>query len=307
MYHLYAQTRSMNSTVALTMPRSDSVSIVVAGKIGTGKSSLINSINGSDIATEGEAQTTQLKSYPVQVEMITDDAHAQRKAVDVTFWDSPGIGNIFSDEKAIITLLAEKCSETDLLLYCLDMRQRLSKDDVKGITQLTEALGPELWKNAVFVLTFSNEVKPPPGSNEDLAKHFKDTFLSWNDAIGRLLKERLSVPEEIIRDIAIVPAGYRQQSPPDRSDWFTPFWREAFPRVKESAPHVNVANMRVVSPYKGRVSRCVVLSIVIAVVGALVWLVVGIGVHLIIGISIVVGVILNYVDSAIISATKKRR
>ena len=59
--------------------------------------------------------------------MITDDVHARRKVINATFWDPPGIGNIFSDEKAIIKLLAEKCSETDLLLYCLDMQQRLSK------------------------------------------------------------------------------------------------------------------------------------------------------------------------------------
>jgi len=291
------------------MSRSDSVSIVVAGKIGTGKSSLINSINGSDIATEGEAQSSQLKSYPVQVEMITNDVHARRKVVGVTFWDSPGIGNIFSDEKEIITLLAEKCSETDLLLYCLDMRQRLSKDDVKGITQLTEALGPELWKNAAFVLTFSNEVKPPPGSNEDLAKHFKDTFLSWNDAIGQLLRERLSVPEEIIRDISIVPTGYHQKSPPDRSDWFTPFWREAFCKVKESAHHlisVNITNVQVTSPYKRRVSRCLIISTLSTVVVAIFGLLVGRGVGLVIGMSVggAIGVLLNYIDKRW-SATKK--
>ena len=297
----------MSSTVALTMPRSDSISILVAGKTGTGKSSLINSINGSDIATKCE---TQLKSYPAQVEVVMDDIHAQSEVIDVTFWDSPGIGTVFSDEEALFRLLAEKCSETDLLLYCLDMRQRLSKDDVKGITQLTEALGPQVWKNTVFVLTFANEVKPPPGSGEDRAKHFSDVFLSWNDVIGRLLRERLSVPEEIIGDVAIVPTGYRQQAPPDCLDWFTPFWRKAFRRVKESARiPVNITNMRVISPYKRRVSRCVAISAVGAFVGALFGLAIGCGAGQIIGISIVVGVLLNYIDkhySALVSAAKKR-
>ena len=296
----------MSSTVALTMPRSDSISILVAGKTGTGKSSLINSINGSDIATKCE---TQLKSYPAQVEVVMDDIHAQSEVIDVTFWDSPGIGTVFSDEEeALFQLLKEKCSETDLLLYCLDMRQRLSKDDVKGITQLTETLGPQVWKNTIFVLTFANEVKPPPGSGEDRAKHFSDVFLSWNDVIGRLLRERLSVPEEIIGDVAIVPTGYRQQPPPDCLDWFTPFWRKAFRRVKESARiPVNITNMRVISPYKGRVSRCVAISTVSVVAGALFGLVVGRGVGLIIGMSIggVVGALLNYISKHC-SATKKQ-
>ena len=296
----------MSSTVALMMPRSDLISILVAGKTGTGKSSLINSINGSDIATKCE---TQLKSYPAQVEVVMDDIYHQSEVIDVTFWDSPGIGNVFSDEEALFKLLAKKGSETDLLLYCLDMRQRLSKDDVKGITQLTEALGPQLWKNTIFVLTFANEVKPPPGSGDDRARYFSDVFLTWNDVIGRLLRERLSVPEEIIGDVAIVPTGYRQQAPPDCLDWFTPFWRKAFRRVKESARiPVHITNMRVISPYKRSVSRHVAISTVGAFVGALFGLAIGCGPFQIIAISIVLGVLLYYItrDSALVSAAKKR-
>ena len=280
----------MNPTVGLTMARNDSVSILVAGKVGTGKSSLINSVNGCDVATEGEAQTTQLKSYPMQVETIANNVRTQ---IRVTFWDSPGIGSLYRDEDALYTQLAAKYKEVDLLFYCLDMRQRLSKDDVNGITRLTEALGPELWKNAVFVLTFANEVKPPPGSYPDQAtQHFKDTLHSWKDAIGRLLGERLSVPEEIIRDIAIIPAGYHQQAPPDRRDWFTPFWREACHRFKESAHHliygINLAEARVVLPLREDrlpitrredrlpiTRRSVMIIVVCIVVGALLgmWLV----------------------------------
>ena len=270
----------MNPTVALTMARNDSVSILVAGKVGTGKSSLINSVNGCDVATEGEARTTQLKSYPMQVETIANNV---RKQTRVTFWDSPGIGNVYGDEDTLYTQLAEKYKEADILFYCLDMRQRLSKDDVNGITRLTEALGPELWKNAIFVLTFGNEVKPPPGSYPDQAtQHFRDTLHSWKDAIGRLLGERLSVPEEIIRDIAIIPAGYHQQAPPDRRDWFTPFWREACRRFKESAHHliygINIAEARVVLPFRAKrlpfTWRSVTIIAVSIVVGALlgVWL-----------------------------------
>ena len=265
----------MNPTVGLTMARNDSVSILVAGKVGTGKSSLINSVNGCDVATEGEAQTTQLKSYPMQVETIANNVRTQ---IRVTFWDSPGIGSLYRDEDALYTQLAAKYKEVDLLFYCLDMRQRLSKDDVNGITRLTEALGPELWKNAVFVLTFANEVKPPPGSYPDQAtQHFKDTLHSWKDAIGRLLGERLSVPEEIIRDIAIIPAGYHQQAPPDRRDWFTPFWREACRKFKESAHHlifgINLAEARVVLPLREDrlpiTRRSVTIIAVSIVVGAL--------------------------------------
>ena len=307
----------MNPTVALTMARNDSVNILIAGKVGTGKSSLINSIIGStsDVAKEGQSQTTQLDSHLAEVKVTTNDAYAKTKAIGVTFWDSPGIGNVFSNEEMLFTQLAKKYSETDLLLYCLDMRQRLSKDDVKGITRLTETLGSELWKNAVFVLTFANEVKPPPGSSVDRVKHFKDTLQSWQDVIARLLRERLSVPEEIIKHTTIVPTGYRQHPPPDRSDWLTPFWRQAFDRIQESARYlihgVNISSLIVISPYGIRVSRCVIITAVSAAVMALFGLVAGGGVGAIIGLSLggVIGVILSYIDqrySALPAAMKKR-
>ena len=308
----------MNPTVALTMARNDSVSILVAGKVGTGKSSLINSVNGCDVAKEGEAQTTQLKSYPMQVETIANNVRTQTR---VTFWDSPGIGSPYRDEDALYTQLAAKYKEADLLFYCLDMRQRLSKDDVNGITRLTETLGPELWKNAVFVLTFANEVKPPPGSYPDQAtQHFKDTFHSWKDAIGRLLGERLSVPEEIIQDIAIIPAGYHQQAPPDRRDWFTPFWREACHRFKESAHHliygINIEEARVVLPSREKrhfTCRCVTITTVSTALGALLGMRIakdrktGLFIGMLVGG--LVGLLLSYVDRrySIINTTMKKR
>ena len=308
----------MNPTVALTMARNDSVSILVAGKVGTGKSSLINSVNGCDVATEGEAQTTQLKSYPMQVETIANNVRTQ---IRVTFWDSPGIGSLYRDEDALYTQLAAKYKEADLLFYCLDMRQRLSKDDVNGITRLTEALGPELWKNAVFVLTFANEVKPPPGSYPDQAtQHFKDTLHSWKDAIGRLLGERLSVPEEIIRDIAIIPAGYHQQAPPDRRDWFTPFWHEACRRFKESAHQliygINLEEARAVLPSRKKkrfTCRCVTITTVSTALGALLGMRIakdrqnGLFIGMLVGG--LVGLLLSYVDQrySIINTTMKKR
>ena len=122
-----------------------------------------------------------------------------------------------------------------MLLYCLDMRQRLSKDDVNAITRLTKDLGADIWKNAVFVLTFANQVQPPPESGEDQCKFFEEKFRMWKDAIIQLLQRKLSVPENIIKDIAIIPTGYQQENPPDREDWLTCFWVEAFRKVKECA------------------------------------------------------------------------
>ena len=228
----------------ISSPSKNSINILTAGKTGTGKSSLVNSILGLKGLTDSEQILCECEIA------ITDNTKTTR--LNVTCWGSPGVGDIFSNKEVIFRQLVEKCKDTDLLLYCIDMRQRLSKDDVKGITQLTQTLGTEIWKNAIFVLTFANEVRPPPDSGEDRARHFRDRLQSWQDVIGRLLREKLSVPEEIIRDLAIVPSGYYHQCPPDRSDWYTPFWCEVFQKVKKSAQSalqgINIANVRRVTP-----------------------------------------------------------
>lgn len=226
----------------------DSLSIVIAGKVGTGKSSLVNGVLGKKVAEEvASAVSVTSEIEPYEAEIKTSE-----KTVSVTVWDTPGLGDVFGDDEKVVTQVAQKCKKTDLLLYCLDMRRRLTKDDVNGITQLTKHLGPELRKNAVFALTFANEVTNPPDSEREPVEIFKEKFTSWQDAITRVLNTKLSVPSKIVDDIAIVPTGYRERCPPDRSDWFTPFWLEAFRKMRESAQPtllgINLSRLKIASP-----------------------------------------------------------
>ena len=209
--------------------------VFIAGKIGTGKSSLINNIAGRKVAEEGEGSlTTSIRCYNGQI--LTTEA-MQSRFIDITAWDTPGFGNVFTDEEVILQKICEKCQSADLVIYCLDMRQRLSRDDVNAITRLTKevTMATSIWKNAIFALTFANSVQPSPESGEDPLTFFSEKLHSWRDAIIQLLRQKLSIPEEIIKNVAIIPAGYYQANPPDRKDWLTSFWVEAFRKVKESA------------------------------------------------------------------------
>jgi len=84
-------------------------------------------------------------------------------------------------------------------------------------------------------------------------EYFLEKFQSWREAITMLLNRKLSVPHEIVENIAIVPTGYRQHPPPNRRDWFTPFWFEAFHKMKESAQPtllgINLSRMTTASPH----------------------------------------------------------
>ena len=46
----------------------------------------------------------------------------------------------------------------------------------------------------------------------------------------------MKLPEELISDVSVVvPAGYGNSAPPDRTDWFSCFWYTALSKVEECA------------------------------------------------------------------------
>ena len=205
----------------------DSVEIVLAGNMGTGKSSLAYSIVGKRMAEEGNkafSETTKIVCYTKAVDIPSE---ILKKTINVMVWDTPGLGDPLGDDEATAKEIAEKCKETDLLVYCLDIRSRFAKGDATRIKLLTEALNQQMWNHAIFVLTFANEVKA-----ED---ELEEKITSWTDAIKRLMKEQLKFPHDIANHISIIPAGYRHYQPPGIHDWFSPFWAQSFIKTKSSA------------------------------------------------------------------------
>ena len=203
----------------------DSITILMAGRMSTGKSTLVNGIVGKEVAVEGyQVMSSHIVPYHTQAEMPEE---ILKKKIEVVVWDTPGLGDPFGDDEATVKEIAEKCKETDLLVYCLDIRGRLANDDAAGIDLLSKALQPQLWKHAIFALTYANKV--------DDAKELNQRLRAWVDAIKKLMKVKLKVPHDIANDIAIVPTGYRKHQPPGYEDWFTPFWAASFSKTKRSA------------------------------------------------------------------------
>lgn len=105
------------------------LTVVVCGKVQTGKSSLINSLAGTEVAKENlspKDQSLEDTFYGTQV-VVSDGK--QQKTIDVLLWDTPGLGAAFGNNEEVFQQVVEKVKDADLLVYCLDMRMRLEQDE----------------------------------------------------------------------------------------------------------------------------------------------------------------------------------
>ena len=193
--------------------------IAILGKIGTGKSSLINTLFGEQLSVEGQT----LYAVTETTESIT----LMINAVRVTLWDTPGLKDPFSDGEETIRSMREACSirDIDLFVYCTRFDQtRLSWDDIDCIRDITRGFGDEMWERALIALTFANEVGVPASCETSLQEYFQARESKWKGALHQVIKESVNLPAIKIDSIPIVATGYRDVPLPDGRNWFVDFW-----------------------------------------------------------------------------------
>ena len=97
----------------------NSITIACVGKLGTGKSALINGIVGRKIAKESSSAFTETAAITLFEEVIQIN---EKRDISIKIWDTPGLGDGFNcNEEEYVKKLAICVTQSDLLLYCLDM------------------------------------------------------------------------------------------------------------------------------------------------------------------------------------------
>ncbi len=234
--------REMFTVLKSYLGSAHSLGVLVAGKTGVGKSSLINSlIGGAQVAEEGSSVrsvSNQIISYTTSFNTPVPDK--ENEVTTLTAWDSPGFGDIFISEKDREVRLSElrfAIDKAHVFLYCFKITERITGDDIDGIVKITKELDPSIWRKAVFALTFANEIQIPKSdrrSVDQLPQFLTEKVEEWKQVIYEVLETRAGVPEDILRDISVVPVGYLADNPPDRNEWYTPFWIELFKKTRET-------------------------------------------------------------------------
>ena len=209
---------------------SKSLHIAVFGMAGTGKSSLINTLLCEQVATEGDTldvETKAIDSYTKTINLVK-----VVNGVRVTLWDTPGS----LDPKCQL----KEIDHIDLLVYCINFNQsRLGWGEVDYIQHIINAFGDEIWKRALFALTFGNMATLPlSNKTQSFREYFQSRKEEWRKALHQIVKKSVKFNYgEIsgnIDDIPVVVTGYKDFPLPDDSYWFTDFWEACLKQVNFS-------------------------------------------------------------------------
>jgi hypothetical protein len=157
--------------------------------------------------------------------------------IEVIVWDSPGLQDGTTEERKYLDDIRRKCKgNIDLFLYCINMSETRfvsGNPDIKAMKQLTDTLGQDMWKNALIVLTFANvyilQVEDNFDNPEDLRKSFLDEVESWRDIIHQAMQEEVGLDPQLVKDVAVVPAGYCYTPEIVSGDglWLSKLWKES--------------------------------------------------------------------------------
>lgn len=218
-------------TATLTK-RKKSVKILVTGLTGTGKSSLINAMMGSDFTQTGIGPNACQKDIELHKH--------EYQGIRIKIYDTRGFGDSVSSEKHIIKNISTESSLRgfDLILITIRMDCRLGADIQKMLQAMSQLVDREMWRRTVVVLTFANNflMQLEHKYTKMRVEAIRESMIRTIDEFRQKFQKHVTTRQnrELIANIPFVVASsiYDRFLPID-SDWLVTLWNTCILHCRE--------------------------------------------------------------------------
>ena len=227
------------------MSESNVVKVLLVGKTGTGKSTLVNGLIGKEVAREGEGvsmegTTKTLSAY-----------YGTIAGVEFVIFDSPGLQDGTMNDTGYLNEMKTKCKDVDLVMFAIritDSKFVPGNPDSIAMENLTKAFGFSVWEKAVVLLTHADVVEamnPRMKSMDDKKKvEFFKKLVSDFACIIRTKLVELKVPQQVVRQVKVIPTGHSSiKTLVDGTVWFSSFWYQTVAAIP--SPSAKLAILKV--------------------------------------------------------------
>lgn len=225
------------------------IRILACGRSGVGKSSLVNSLIGSEIMKVGDPGAENFPESHQLLDRCTTDVDSHNISINgvvVTVWDSPGLQDGTEDEEAYLNKMHQACGDVDIVLYCLQITEtRWSQTEEKAMELLKNTFGVDFWKKAVLVLTKADMLQPREVTGKTTNEERKRYFLKMYEVLSdrfRIQLEKQGVPAEIASQVpAVATTSPMRPLLPNGKHFITEFWLACLERISAKS-RINFIN-----------------------------------------------------------------
>ena len=192
-----------------------SLSILVIGEQGSGKTSIVNNLFGEEIAKE-EDNTLGISTFKGTVQGVSVTVY---EASSLSVEDEQGRRQV---QELVIT------GSITFILYCFKMSETRMRQSLTDTFKVFNSAGVN-WNKTVIALTFADSVPVPKAMRRDpnfnMKQHFIMRVKEWKDQVHRVLTSEVGIPMQTAGLVAMLPTtGDPDELLPTGEEWCSALW-----------------------------------------------------------------------------------